>query len=298
MPTVVVLGLLAAFLFAAAASLQQHSAHGIARAAGPTSSALPVVTLVHSLVRSRVWLLGWVVNLGGFLSQAAALHLGSVSVVQPLLVTQLLFTLPLASAWARRWPARRDWLAAATVCAGVALFLSVGHRSETDAQPDRAKVLLALATTLVLVTVLVRVAAGRPRARHAFLTSVAAGLCFAQSAVLMKLTATDLLHRGVAATAVDWPGYCLAGSTLLGLLLEQQAFTAGALPLAISAMTITNPAASYLVGVLAFDVSLPDSPGALATLSASGLLLVVGVVGLAHSPYSRAGATAAVPVSR
>ena len=100
----------------------------------------------------------------------------------------------------------------------------------------------------------------------------------------MKLTTADLLHRGVPATATDWPGYCLAGSTALGLLLEQQAFTAGSLPVAIAAMTMTNPTASYLLGVLAFEADVPTGPRALAMLLAAGLLLVLGVVGLAHGP--------------
>jgi multisubunit Na+/H+ antiporter MnhG subunit len=119
---------------------------------------------------------------------------------------------------------------------------------------------------------------------HAALVAVAAGLCFAISAVLMKLTAEDLVERGVAATARDWVGYALAVSTLTGLLLGQEAFASGSLPTAVSVMTITNPIASYLVGVFAFHVAPPTGPGTLAAVAGAGLLLLVGTVGLAHSP--------------
>jgi drug/metabolite transporter (DMT)-like permease len=107
---VVGLGLLAAFLFAGSASLQQHAAQGtdyapevgrsVRRRGRPV--VLPaLLALVRKLVRKPLWLLGWLTNLVGFLVQATALHFGSVALVQPLLVTQLLFALPMASACGR-----------------------------------------------------------------------------------------------------------------------------------------------------------------------------------------------------
>jgi hypothetical protein len=104
------------------------------------------------------------------------------------------------------------------------------------------------------------------------------------SAVLIKLTAQSLVERGVSATALDWPGYALAVSTLTGLLLEQEAFASGSLAAAVSAMSITNPVASYVIGVMAFHVQPPNHPGQLAAIAGAGLLLVLGTVGLAHSP--------------
>jgi drug/metabolite transporter (DMT)-like permease len=297
MPLVVLLSLIAAFLFAAAASVQQHAVRATAPAEPGTAPAngparhlvilLPLLALAHRLLRNRLWLLGWLTNLAGFLTQAAALHVGSVALVQPLLVTQLLFALPLASAWRRRWPSHRDWLAGAAICGGVAVFLSVRGTAPLKGDPDRWRVILAGVSAAGLVVLLLLAAVRRRPSVHATLVAVAAGLCFAMSAVLTKLTTADLVHRGVGATAVDWVGYCLAVSTLAGLLLEQEAFAAGSLATAVAAMTITNPLASYLIGVLAFHASPPTSPGALAAVAGSALLLFVGAVGLAHSPTVR-----------
>jgi hypothetical protein len=100
----------------------------------------------------------------------------------------------------------------------------------------------------------------------------------------MKLTTSDLLDRGVAATAVDWPGYLLALANLAGFVLEQDAFAAGTLPPAVAAMTITNPLASYLIGVLAFGASFPSGAGPLAALTGAAVLVVAGISGLARSP--------------
>ena len=90
---------------------------------------IPVAIITHFV--SYWWLLpllgmvvGWTTNLLGFAVQALALHLGSVALVQPVLVTQLLFALPMAAAWQRRHPNRRDWASAALISGGLVLFLS------------------------------------------------------------------------------------------------------------------------------------------------------------------------------
>jgi hypothetical protein len=293
---VVSLGLLAGFLFAAAASVQQNVAHqtdyaseakGADRRFGRNSVLAALVGLIRRLVRSPLWLLGWVINVVGFMVQGAALHFGSVALVQPLLVTQLLFALPMASSMCWRWPSRRDWLAGTAICGGVAIFLAVRGVAPMDGTPDRRRVILAGLSVLVVVGLLILGSAGRRPLVHATLIAIAAGLCFAFSAVLMKLTAEDLVQHGVAATAVDWPGYTLALSTITGLLLEQGAFAAGSLASAVAAMTITNPLASYLLEVLAFHLTPPAGPATLAALAGAGALLFAGAVGLAHSPIVR-----------
>jgi drug/metabolite transporter (DMT)-like permease len=293
----VILGLLAGFLFAASASLQQRAARQTA--AQPTDTPLagrsvlrPLFALVRRLLRNRLWLTGWLTNLLGFVTQAVALHVGSVALVQPLLVSQLLFALPMATAWARRWPTVMDWVGAAAISGGLVIFLAVRGVATLSGEPDRGRVILAGLFTVGLVCALVVASAGRPALVHATLIAIAAGLCFAMTAVLIKLTMADLVERGIPATAVDWPGYALAVCTFTGLVLEQGAFAAGSLPAAVAAMTITNPIAGYLAGVLAFHVMPPTSPGVLAAIAGSGALLVAGVVALAHSPTMRPEAVA------
>ena len=51
--------------------------------------------LVAYLFRQPLWLLGWIAAVGGFAFQAIALHFGQLSVVQPILVTELVFVLVL-----------------------------------------------------------------------------------------------------------------------------------------------------------------------------------------------------------
>ncbi|RKS73710.1 hypothetical protein BZB76_4413 [Actinomadura pelletieri DSM 43383] len=273
-------GLLAAFLFAGAAALQYRAAR---RAVRGGLDATAAQGLIRRLVRDPVWLTGWAVNLAGFFTQAVALHFGSTAIVQPLLVTQLVFTILLGTVGTGRRPARMDLLGGVAVSAGLAVLFTVPGAIPPAGEPSRPRLLLAGLIALPLVIVLSRAAWLRRGPIRAALLGVCAGLFFAATAVLIKLTTAGLLDDGVAATAVDWPGYALAGSTLLGLVLEQRAFAAGSLPAAMTAMTMTNPIASYLVAVLAFETLPPRTASAFVAVSVTAVLLTAGVAMLSRS---------------
>lgn len=276
----VFLGLVAALLFAASAAMQQHAVSTTAARQGS-----PAVTrLMGRLVHDPLWLGGTVANVCGTLVQALALHLGSVGVVQIVLTAQLVFALPLGCAWHRRWQVRRDWLAALAVSAGLAVFLAVPGVAPPAGVPHRDRTAWATLAALTIVAVLVLAARRKSRWAHTWLVAVAAGICFAVSAVLIKLTMADLLQRGVPATARDWPGYCLALTNAAGFLAEQEAFAGGALAAPFAIMMITNPVASYLLSEFAFRVRLPRGGPAYAALAGAGALITAGVLGLAHSP--------------
>jgi hypothetical protein len=287
MVAVTALALAAAFLFASSAFLQQRAARAIV---GSDTASLRDVSGVGRLlgrsVRNRMWLAGWVTNLVGVAAQAAALKMGSVAAVQPLMASQLLFVLSLASGEQRRWPSCRDWLSAVTVCTGLVLLLSADASSLTG-EPHRDRVFVAT------VCVVGMVAALRQASRHTFpwlaglLVGVAAGLCHALNAVYLKLTVEDLYHGGLLATLLDWPVYALTATALSGMLLVQIAFASGPLPPAVAAMSVTNPVAGFVLGILAFDAPAPRGVGVLAAIAVSGALIAVGIVGLANASSTR-----------
>ncbi|HEX8928801.1 MAG TPA: DMT family transporter [Actinomycetota bacterium] len=290
MPLSVVLGLLSALLFAASAAMQQHAAHqAVSAAPAPpkntgVEAALPVLRTARRLGRDRIWLYGTAANVGGSLVQAAALYFGSVAVVQVLLVSQLIFTLWISAMWDRRRPGVLELTSAVAICAGIAIFLSVPGTAPAAGDVNRPRLLVATLCAAAVVVLLVFTAAGRHQAVRAVPIAVGAGVFFAISAALLKITTDDLFNRGIAATAVDWPGYLLAAANVSGFVLEQDAFATGSLPSAVTAMTITNPVASYFIGVLAFNAHFPSSLGGLTALAGAAALVVVGVAGLAHSP--------------
>jgi len=276
------LGLVVAFLFALSAFLQQRAARHTHRVSG--SALVGAWRLMAALIRDRTWLGGWLVNLAGFATQALALHVGSVATVQPLLATQLMFALPMSSLERRRWPRRRDWAAAAAISAGLVVLLVVVHVTPIAGEPDRGRILLASAAAVAAIAILVPFSVRIGPNAVVLAGAACAGLCFAMTAVFIKLTTDDLVNHGVAHTARDWVGYALAVSTLLGLVLGQSAFANGPLPWAVGIKETVNPIASYAIGVLAFPVVLPTDAGSLAGIALAGALVVAGGIGLAGSP--------------
>jgi len=73
-------------LFALSAFLQQRASRMIIGAdTASLRDASGVKRLLGRLVRNGSWLTGWLTNLGGVGTQAAALKVGSVAAVQPMM---------------------------------------------------------------------------------------------------------------------------------------------------------------------------------------------------------------------
>src|SRR4051812_13849744 len=77
------------------------------------------------LLRSPLWLLGAAATVGAFVFQAWALHGGRLSVVQSILITELLFTLVIGTVWLRRTVSAAAWLSAGLTAVALALFLII-----------------------------------------------------------------------------------------------------------------------------------------------------------------------------
>ena len=243
---------------------------------------------LRRLVTSKQWALGWLVGTLAYFVQAAALHLGSVSVVQSLQVTTLLFALGLSAIGSSLRPHALDWVGAASICTALTLLLVVREHAPHTGVAHRGRILFLLLMIVAAVVLLVAAAVVHTGPVRATLLAIAAGASFAMSATLVKLTSDDLTNFGVAHTARDWPGYTLALATGVGLVLQQLAFASGRLPTAITAMTVANPVIGSVIAVIGFAEPLPSSVGLLTGLALAGALLVVGVTLLAHSPLLRA----------
>jgi drug/metabolite transporter (DMT)-like permease len=286
------LALVAAFLFAASAAMQQHAVTVTAesqtgRQAFGAKVFLPVVRLFKRLFSSKLFLFGTAANVIGSLVQAAALHYTSLATVQLIFVTELVFALPLGGYFDRQWPGQREWLGSLAISGGLVVFFLVPGVQPSEGQPIKDRALIASTVLLIAAAALVVSARKRTNFAHTLMIAVAAGLCYANSALLLKITLNELLNQGVAATAADWPGYLLILANIGGFVAEQEAFAGGSLSAAFSVMTVTNPIASYLLGVYAFGSTVPTTVGAWAALSGAGALVITGVVVLAHSPMVR-----------
>lgn len=300
---VIPLGLLAALFYALSDFLEQRAASnasadeqsddggpGTGTAGARIFRALGGARRVfRRLVRDKQWLSGWAVGTLAYLVQAAALHLGSVGVVQSLQTTSLLFALPLSAVGRPERIGPRDVAGGLAITGGLLIFLIGRGRTPATSEAHRERILLLLlvlgAAALVLtVWAALHSAKGPVRA---VLLGVAAGLGFASSATLVKLTTHSLTTVGVSGTARDWPGYALALATGSGLVLQQLSFASGRLATASTAMILANPVAGTAVATVGFGEHLPSSGLRLAGIAVGAVAVIVGVVLLSHSDLIR-----------
>jgi hypothetical protein len=281
---VVVLSLGSAAAFALAASLKHRSAGEVPDAQNLRPTA--VGQFVRATVVHRLWLAGIAADAVAVLLQIVALHYGALAVVQPLLISGLLFALLLRPLHHQPIGQRElGWaLVVSAALVGFVALAGTAGRSSTHAGVDRVPAIVAGIVGLVLATGCVAVAhRQRPGGISAALLGVAVGITYAAAAALLKAVGEVAVH-GPRALLTSWQLYTVLVIGVLGLLLNQLAFQAGPLTASLPAIATVNPLASIAIGVLVYDEAVRHSPEA-----SLGLALLLLVLGIAVIQLTRSG---------
>jgi hypothetical protein len=245
---------LAAALYALASALQHRSTADV-RLEDP-SGQRSLIRFASRTVRHRSWLLGTAASVGAVGLHAVALHDGPLALVQPVMITGVVFALPLRS-WLGGQPVSRSEVAwAAMMAAALAGFLVVATPSAPTTLPAD-KVPAAAVGLLVAASVVACLWGGRRAGgrRPAALLGAAAGLTFAASAALLKTT-TDVAGSHVGGLLTSWPLYALAFVGITGLLINQLAYQAGPLRWSLPAISTMDPMASLVIAIVVYDERL------------------------------------------
>jgi drug/metabolite transporter (DMT)-like permease len=240
-------------------------------------------SLLLVLVRHPLWLAGFAASGLGFGLQALALSLAPIVLVQPLIVTELVFALPLAAALAGVRLGRLEWTGALLVAGGLAAFMAIAQPSEGDDSPPEL-VWIAVVGGVALAVLLVLLLA--PRRRGIGRTSAlgaSAGLCFGLMSALTK-SFTDLLHSSGIAALAHWQPWALVVVAISGLVLGQSAFQAGPLAVSLPLIDVLEPLVAGVIAVVAFGEQVAHSPAAVLGLALAGATVVSGVITLDRSP--------------
>jgi hypothetical protein len=271
-----VLALLAAALFAVAEAVQQRTAATV-----PDDEA-GGLRLIRTLVRRPQWWVGTISDTAGFVAQAAALGVGSLLLVQPLLVTSLLFALPLSARWAGRRLRRADWVWALLLAAALAVFVVSG---EPTAGVDRADLRAWLPTGTVLGVLLAACllgAATRSGPTRAVLLAVATGVAYGIGSAFTK-GAVSLVDDGLPALLTSWETYAMVIALGGGTLLQQSAFQAGALTASLPAVTVGEPVVAAVVGVAVLQEQLQADGAEWVLIATLVVVMVAATAALARS---------------
>ena len=243
------LALMAAFLFAVAATLQQKGALNLDR----VSLANPM-SLVR-LVGQRMWLFGTAALLVGYLLQAAALDRGRLAIIQPLLVTTIVFALPLGWLLTNQRVGRREVGGAVVILLGLGAFAIFGQPAGgNENAPNDEWAIAIVVLGLVCAGLLVYGRNGNPT-KVAAVYGTIAGILFGLSAALTKPT-VDMLHEGVGVMLSHWQCYALAVAGVLGFVLQQVSLGTGRLAPSVATVSVANPIVGVLLGVVIFDERL------------------------------------------
>lgn len=289
---VILLALAAALAFAVAAVLQQHAA-----AAQPNEHNMRL-SLVIRLAQRPLWLAGIGASAIGTFLQLLALWKGSLVTVQPLLVCGLLFALPINAVWIhKRRPARQEVAAAATVCAGLAVFLVATDPQAGSGSGSPTGWVIALSSLLVAAAALVGFSFASRGAWRSGLLAGAAGLINGLSAAFTKGVARQMAahwHEGLGSVVVrvttSWEVYAFAVTLVLVVLLVQSAFQSGPIRWSLPALTAFNPVTSVILGATVLGEHIRSSPLALTGAAAGLMLVVVGIMALSSSSLITGGA--------
>lgn len=212
---------------------------------------------VLDLLRRPAWTAGIAGHVVGFVLQAVALTLASISVVQPTLITELPFTLVLSAVLLHTSMGRRAWAAIAAMALGLALllFCLVPGGGDPAATSGLAWLVGTAAVVVVLAVLTVLGRGGRGR-RRALWFGLAAGVTYGYNAALLAGLGPTY-GQGLLAVLTAWQTYgVLVGGTVSFVFL-QQALQAHDLLWAQPGITLANPLVAMTWGFAVFGDRVP-----------------------------------------
>lgn len=248
--------------------------------------------LLLDLVRVPRWLGGLGLMIVGMVLGAIALGRGEISLVEPLLATNLLFALALSRKQTRQPLGRQGWLGLVLLAGGVTAFILAGEPRAGNAVTDPLRHWLIIGTVVGVALVLTTYAKRSRLSWGPVLLAVAAGLLYGVQDALTRVSGERFSEGGWEGLFTGWQPYGLLVIGVTGLILVQSAFETAPLRMSLPALTAAEPLAGIACGVGFLGDRLRTDIGAL-TWEAVGLAAIVaGIVLLGLHPAMPSGTAA------
>ncbi|MDP9795780.1 drug/metabolite transporter (DMT)-like permease [Catenuloplanes nepalensis] len=289
----IALSIASASAYAAGAVVQERvAAHG---------------TGILASLRIPHWWLSVALNGAGAGLHVGALAYGPLSIVQPLGLLTLVFALPMGAAVIGRRVAAVHWRGAALTIAGLGLLVitaPMGSARELDSTEVLTVAMLGGGIVLGLTMLARQIHAATS---SGLLYAVASGVAFACSSALTQTVSLQVTAGGPLAI-LSTAAFTLAAFMSAGVLLSQAAYRDGGLGAPLATVSLTNPVASAVIGMLLLDerfVGGVTGGGVAATggvLAIAGVLLLTRPAGdrdtqITETPETGAGDTSSPPTA-
>jgi drug/metabolite transporter (DMT)-like permease len=253
----VLLAVLAAVFLAIGIVVRQRATMDVPQEHGVSS------VMFLTLLRRPLWWGGTAAAVAGFVFQAMALAKGSLLLVQPILVSGLLFALPLSARLAHRRVTRGEWVWAMVLTAALAVFVLLATTRPGDYEASLPLSALVAVICTAAVGACVVVASRTVGWKRAVLLAVAVGVLFGVVAVLTKVVMHLLTHEGLRTVLTTPVLYLLVVIGVLATFLQQSAFHAGSLQTSVPTMLVLEPLVAVVLGAVVLgehlDVSQLDA---------------------------------------
>ncbi|MFD4262480.1 DMT family transporter [Streptomyces sp. NPDC058534] len=240
--------------------------------------------LLLDLVRVPLWLAGMGLMVAGMVLGAIALGGGELTLVEPLLATNLLFALALSRIQTRQPLGPQGWAGLTLLAGGVTAFILAGEPRGGSAVSDPLRHWLIIGVMLG-VAVLLTACAGRFRLTWGpTLLALAAGLLYGVQDALTRVSGRRFSAGGLSELLTGWQPYTVVILGVTGLVLVQSAFETAPLRRSLPALTAAQPLAGIACGVGFLGDRLRTDTAALAWEAAGLASVVAGIVLLGLHP--------------
>ncbi len=284
--TAIALAVAASVLFALGTTIQHGSVGRHMAIDGSASRAIGVRRLL-ALVRNRRWLGGLGLILTGAAMHITALTLAPVTVVQPVGILAVVWSVLLAAKLHGYRTTRIIWFSVGLTVAGIVAFTVLASlHASNDTRIDTGRIFLACAVVYGITGAVALVVKLGPGWLHCMGWAGAGAILYGLSTGQLKTLTELILQPGFWRTGLFWG--CLATlvpAYAFGGWLIQQAFAAGPAEIVVGSMTTIDPLVAVLFGVIVLGEGAGVSwPVGLAMITA-GAVSTGGVVLLSrHHP--------------
>ncbi|MFJ2515159.1 DMT family transporter [Streptomyces griseoviridis] len=240
--------------------------------------------LLLDLMKVPLWLGGIALMVAGMVLGAIALGQGEISLVEPLLATNLLFALALSRRRTKQSLGRQGWAGLALLTGGVTTFILAGEPRGGHAVTDPVRHWLIIGVMVGIALLLTWYAKRFRLSAAPTLLALAAGLLYGVQDALTRVSGQRFAAGGLAEVLTGWQPYAVLVLGVTGLVLVQSAFETAPLRMSLPALTAAQPLAGIICGVGFLGDRLRTDTGALAWQAAGLAAIVAGIVLLGMHP--------------